>query len=58
MSNVLFRYVAAAPLMYALYIILKCPCKRIPSCHIDRYLGSITLALGLVAIENRDILFK
>lgn len=48
----LIRYIIAAPLLFAAYIALKCPCARIPSCHLDVFYKSIGLAVLFTAFEN------
>jgi len=44
--------VVAALLLYALYITVKCPCKKTLSCHLPHFYGSTGLAALLVFVEN------
>lgn len=48
----LSRYIISAPLLFATYILLKCPCERIPSCHIHVFYSAILAAVLLTVFEN------
>ncbi len=40
----------AAPLAYALYVTVTCPCDTLMSCHKLAFFGSVGLAAGLTIV--------
>ena len=48
------QLVASLLLAYATYITVICPCRKLCSCHIPHYFGSVGLATAIILIENSD----
>jgi hypothetical protein len=41
-------------LAYATYITYICPCRKLLSCHLPHYFGSVGIATAIVLAENSD----
>jgi hypothetical protein len=50
-DRLLRRWVIAGPLILAAYIVLQCPCGRLPACHKYGYFGLVTVSVILVMLE-------
>lgn len=44
--------ILVAPLVYAIYIVMRCPCANIASCKLGTYYSLLLLAAVLATVEN------
>jgi hypothetical protein len=52
------KLLIAIPFVYAAYIVLKCPCTFIGSCHLGHFVAAMLIGLALVVYENRSLVMK
>lgn len=52
-DRLLRRLAIAAPLIFAAYVVLQCPCPRLPACKKELFFGSIAVSLLFVLAELR-----
>jgi hypothetical protein len=45
------RLAISLPLFFAGYIVLQCPCSRLPACHKEMFFGLIAFSMALVIMQ-------
>jgi hypothetical protein len=48
------RWLTAASLVYATYLVIKCPCEVLASCQQEQFYAATAVPLVLVAVINAN----
>lgn len=52
MERNVMKLLIAAPLVYAAYVTVKCPCDVVLSCHLPHFFLSVGISVGLTVLIN------